>query len=86
MGLTQAGPICDVCDMIMFLDKSINPFTLSCLPGQTLICHDKCRPAVEALMGKKAGDPEGWKDLPPGALRRGFEDLARRLQEIPDAE
>jgi hypothetical protein len=64
--LTQSGPMCDVCGTYIFYDKSVNPFSVAGISG-TLLAHDRCKPLV-AIAGKD------WRKLPPGPLRKAFED------------
>lgn len=72
MTMTSSGPVCDVCNKHILLDKSINPFTVKGIAG-TLICHDDCKPYVE-----KACLTKDFHDFPPGPLREVFEQAEKK--------
>lgn len=63
--LTPHGPRCDVCGDYILFDTSINPFHVKGV-DRDCHCHDKCKDSVRTAKGN-------WKALPPGPLRRGFE-------------
>lgn len=76
--ITSAGPICDVCGSFILpgCSESVNPF---CIKGikETLFCHDKCRPFVEAM-----SDSKDWTVLPAGPLRNLYaEEHAARSKD-----
>lgn len=68
MTMTQSGPVCDVCGIHILpgTSESINPFSVKGIE-QTLLCHDRCKPAVEEMTRIK-----DWKQLPEGPLRDCF--------------
>ena len=70
MTITSSGAKCDICgDFILpGISKSTNPFECKGIRGP-LHCHDNCK-----LIAMKALKKADWKLLPPGPLRKAFED------------
>ncbi len=76
MGLSSCGPSCDVCGEHIFPidpEERVNTFTMSVIPGKTLMADNKCAAAVESI-SQTTGD---WKQLPQGPLRRAFQKHAQ---------
>ena len=69
MPITQCGPRCDVCGKFILPigDEMVHHFNVWGLEG--LIADNKC----EALV-KEAHTKKDWKILPPGPLRKVWED------------
>jgi len=72
--ITSSGPKCDICGKYIIFDKSINPFSISCIEG-TLCCHDKCKEVLQSC-GKD------WQKLPDGPLRQVFLDHESKSEVI----
>ena len=66
MGMTQAGPVCDICEkyILPIGDEMVNMFTDANFEGK-LMSDNKCKELLQS--GAK------WWDLPPGHYRDCYE-------------
>lgn len=77
MTITNSGPRCDVCGKYILpgTSDSINPFECTGIKGP-LHCHDDCKVIALEAVGKY-----DWKALPPGPLRKAFEENEEKKNE-----
>jgi len=72
--LVKKGEYCDVCgERILLIAHESREFRVDQIK-ETLYCHKRCIPALQAAQGD-------WSKLPHGPLRTAFErdDAARQL-------
>jgi len=65
--LTSSGPLCDICNNYILLDKNRVWFKITGIFNK-LCCHEKCKPILQEAIEK-----DDWKLLPEGPLRKVFE-------------
>ncbi|MEK9207944.1 MAG: hypothetical protein AAB922_05650 [Patescibacteria group bacterium] len=68
MSITQHGPVCDVCGEYILLDPHLERFSVNGIERE-LHSHTRCRPAVETMSAA-----QDYRLLPPGPLRRAYEE------------
>ena len=79
MTITSCGPVCDVAGEYILIPffglGEMHSFSVS-YSDSILHCCDEHRPILE-----QAGEHNDWKLLPPGPLRRGYEEAQAKLDK-----